>query len=173
MDFASLFIELLHGFPPWLIVIFISAVPVIELRGSIPVAIGIFGMDPTLALVLAVIGNMLPVAIIFYFLEPVSEFLSKHSKLFARFFNWLFNRVDRQGNERVEKYKDLALMSFVAIPLPLTGAWTGTAAALVLKYPFKNAFFSILFGVIIAGLIVTFLTLSGIHFLDWIAGWFS
>lgn len=173
MDFAALFIDLLQGLPPSLVILFISAIPVIELRGSIPVAIGLYGMDPIAAFFLAVVGNMLPVAVIFYFLDPVSKFLSKHSRLFARFFDWLFNRVERQGNERIEKYKDLALMTFVAIPLPLTGAWTGTAAALVLKYPFKNAFVSILLGVVIAGIIVTCLTLSGIHILDFIFGWFS
>ncbi|WNY28124.1 hypothetical protein MmiEs2_03060 [Methanimicrococcus stummii] len=173
MDFAAVFIDLLQGVPSWLVTIIISAIPVIELRGAIPVAIGVYGMDPILAFVLAVIGNMLPVTIIFYFLEPVSKFLSAHSKLFARFFDWLFTRVEKKGNERVEKYKDLALMTFVAIPLPLTGAWTGTAAALVLKYPFKNAFLSILAGVIIAGIIVTLLTVSGIHVLDLIFGWFS
>ncbi|MDL2261105.1 small multi-drug export protein [Methanimicrococcus sp. OttesenSCG-928-J09] len=173
MDFVSFFVDLFQWLPPWLVVIVISAIPVIELRGAIPVAIGLYGMDPVLAFVLAVIGNMIPVTIIFYFLDPVSKFLSKHSKLFAKFFDWLFNRVEKQGNERVEKYKDLALMTFVAIPLPLTGAWTGTAAALVLKYPFKNAFLSILAGVIIAGIIVTFLTISGIHILDVIFGWFS
>lgn len=173
MDFVTFFLDLLQGLPPWLVVIFISAIPVIELRGSIPVAIGLYGIDPVLAFILAVIGNMLPVTIIFYFLDPVSKFLSKHSKIFSRFFDWLFNRVEKQGNERIEKYKDLALMTFVAIPLPLTGAWTGTAAALVLKYPFKNAFLSILAGVIVAGMIVTILTISGIQILDLLFGWFS
>lgn len=173
MDFVTFFLDLLQGLPPWLVVIFISAIPVIELRGSIPVAIGLYGIDPVLAFILAVIGNMLPVTIIFYFLNPVSKFLSKHSKIFSRFFDWLFNRVEKQGNERIEKYKDLALMTFVAIPLPLTGAWTGTAAALVLKYPFKNAFLSILAGVIVAGMIVTILTISGIQILDLLFGWFS
>lgn len=173
MDFAAFFVDLFQWLPPWLVVIVISAIPVIELRGSIPVAIGLYGMDPILAFALAVIGNMIPVTIIFYFLDPVSKFLSKHSKLFARFFDWLFARAEKQGNERVEKYKDLALMTFVAIPLPLTGAWTGTAVALVLKYPFKNAFLSILAGVVIAGIIVTLLTVSGIHVLDTIFGWFS
>jgi len=173
MDFAAIFIDLLQGLPPWFIVLFISAVPVIELRGSIPVAIGIFGMDPITALLLAIIGNMLPVTIIFYFLTPVSQFLSKHSKFFARFFDWLFKRVEKQGSERIEKYKNFALMTFVAIPLPLTGAWTGTAAAIFFKFSFKHAFFSILFGVIIAGIIVTALTVSGIHVIDTILGWFA
>jgi len=173
MDFAAIFIDLLQGLPPWFIVLFISAIPVIELRGSIPVAIGIFGMDPLTAFLLAVVGNMLPVSIIFYFLTPVSQFLSKHSKIFARFFTWLFKRVEKHGNEKIEKYKNFALMMFVAIPLPLTGAWTGTAAAIFFKYSFKNAFFSILLGVIIAGIIVTFLTVSGIHVIDIILGWFA
>ncbi|WNY24965.1 small multi-drug export protein [Methanolapillus millepedarum] len=166
MDFATPIIELLAGVPHWIIVTFLAMVPVVELRGAIPVGIGLFGMNPLTVLVLSVVGNMLPVAIIFYFLDPVSKFLSKHSKLFAKFFDWLFSRAEKKGKQNIERYKDLALMVFVAIPLPLTGAWTGTVIALVFGYPFKNAFISILLGVIIAGIIVTVLTMTGVHVWD-------
>jgi len=125
-------------------------------------------MNPAVAFVLAVIGNILPVFFIFYFLEPVSIFLSRHSKLFEKYFEWLFKRAEKQGNKKVEKYKDLALAAFVAIPLPMTGAWTATVVAIVLKYKFRNAFISIFAGVIAAGIIVTILTLSGVQIWDWI-----
>jgi uncharacterized membrane protein len=98
----------------------------------------------------------------------VSIFLSRHSKLFEKFFEWLFRRAEKKGNRNVEKYKDLALAIFVAIPLPLTGAWTATVIALVLKYNFKNAFISIFAGVIAAGIIVTILTISGVQIWDWL-----
>ncbi|WNY26695.1 small multi-drug export protein [Methanolapillus ohkumae] len=166
MDFSGYVIDLLVGVPSWLVVTFLAALPIVELRGSIPVGIGVYGMNPLVVFILSVIGNMLPVAVIFYFLEPVSEFLSKHSRLFANFFDFLYKRAEKKGQDKMERYKDFALMMFVAIPLPLTGAWVGTVAALVFKIPFKNAFISILLGVIIAGIIVTVLTLTGVQIWD-------
>ncbi|MDV0446563.1 hypothetical protein MsAg5_04080 [Methanosarcinaceae archaeon Ag5] len=168
MDFATPIIELLAGVPHWIVVMFLSMVPVVELRGAIPVGIGLFGMNPIVVFVLSVIGNMIPVFFIFYFLDPVSKFLSKHSKLFAKFFDWLFSRAEKKGKKNIERYKDLALMVFVGIPLPLTGAWTGTVIALVFGYPFKNAFISIFLGVIIAGIIMTILTMTGVQVWDFI-----
>ncbi len=166
MDFAATFIDLLSGFPPFLVILIISMIPVIELRGAIPAAILIYDMDPLYAFVLAVIGNMIPVTFIFYLVGPVSEFLSARSAFCKKFFDYFYARAERNGKSAVEKYKDLALAVFVGIPLPMTGAWTGTLVALVFGYPFKKAFISILLGVIAAGIIVTFLTLSGLTIWD-------
>lgn len=134
-------------------VIFMAMVPFGELRVSIPFAIGIYEMEVAQAFVLSVIGNMLPVAPLLLFLDPVSNWLSRYS-IFGRFFNWLFSRT-RRYNDRMEKYGALGLIPFVAIPLPVTGAWTACAVAFVFGIRCRYAFPTILAGVIIAGVIVT------------------
>lgn len=134
-------------------VILMAMIPLGELRTSIPFAIGIYQMDPLQAFVLSIIGNMLPVAPLLLFLDPVSNWLRRYT-LFNRFFNWLFART-RNYNDRMEKYGLVGLITFVAIPLPVTGAWSGCAVAFVFGIRCRYAFAAILAGVIIAGLIVT------------------
>lgn len=148
-----------------LIVVLIAMLPVAELRLSIPIAImkepyG-FGLDPLTAFFLSVIGNMIPVIPLLMFLEPVSNFLRRW-KIGDIFFTWLFERTHRKHNEKFEKYGSIGLAIFVGVPLPVTGAWTGCAAAFVFGFKFKNAFLAILAGVIIAGFIMTTLTVMGI-----------
>lgn len=143
------------GLPPELAVVTIAMLPVFELRGAIPVAIGVYGMTPGRAFVLGVAGNMVPVLPLLTLLGPVSDWLSRHSRQFERFFDWLFARTRRRGEERYRRWGALALIPFVAIPLPVTGAWTGCAAAFVFGIPTRYAFPTILLGVGIAGVIVT------------------
>jgi uncharacterized membrane protein len=152
---ASLFSNL----PDWLATVLISMLPISELRGAIPVAIGVYHLDPLTAYFLAVVGNFLPVVPILLFLEPVSNFLRRY-RLWDKFFNWLFTRTHRNHSERFEKYGTLALALFVAIPLPVTGAWTGCAAAFVFGIKFKHALPAIAAGILIAGVIVTMLTVG-------------
>jgi len=142
------------------IVVFLTAmVPVAELRGSIPVAIDVFGMPWHSALGISVAGNLLPVPFILLFLEYVQRVL-RPVRLFDRFFTWLFAHT-RRRTRIIEKYEFLGLLLFVAIPLPFTGAWTGSVAAFLLGMRFWPAFLSILGGVVIAGVIVTMLSLLG------------
>ncbi len=142
-----------------LIVILISALPIFELRASIPVAIQILELPWPYAFLLAIIGNMLPVPFILLFLESAAKLLSRIAVM-KRFFDWLFERA-RNRSGLIHKYKSLGLILLVAIPLPVTGAWTGSLVAVFLGIGFKQAFFSIFAGVIIAGIIVTCLTLLG------------
>ncbi|MDD4924455.1 MAG: small multi-drug export protein [Dehalococcoidales bacterium] len=142
-----------------LIVVLISALPIFELRASIPVAIVNFDFPWYYAFLLAVIGNMLPVPIILLFLESVAKLLSRISVM-KLFFDWLFERA-KNRSQLIQKYKHLGLIVLVAIPLPITGAWTGSLVAVFLGIGFKQAFCSIFTGVIIAGMIVTCLTLLG------------
>jgi uncharacterized membrane protein len=134
-------------------VILIAMIPFGELRVSIPFAIGFYKMGAAKAFVLSVIGNMLPVVLLLLFLDPVSNWLRRYS-IFDSFFNWLFSRT-RRYNRRMEKYGALGLIPFVAIPLPVTGAWTACAVAFVFGIRCRYAFPAILAGVIIAGIIVT------------------
>lgn len=148
-----------------LIIVLIAALPLAELRLSIPVAImkepyG-FGLDPFTAFYLSVIGNMIPVIPLLLFLEPVSNFLRRW-RIGDIFFTWLFERTHRKHNDNFEKYGTIGLAIFVGIPLPATGAWTGCAAAFIFGFKFKNAFLAILAGVICAGIVVTVLTVAGI-----------
>ena len=165
MPFEEQFIELLGSVPHWLATILLSATPIVELRGAIPIAIGIYGMSPTTAYILAFIGNMLPVIPLLLFLDPVSTYLRRF-KIGDMFFSWLFTRTHHKHSERFEKYGTLALTIFVAIPLPVTGAWTGCAAAFVFGIKFRHALLAISVGVMIAGAIVTALTLGGISMID-------
>jgi uncharacterized membrane protein len=108
---------------------------------------------------LAVIGNMLPVPILLLFLDSLAKVVTR-AEIGRRVGNWVFERTRRQG-KRIERYEKIGLTLFVAIPLPVTGAWTGSIAAFLLGLKFRYAFLSILVGVIIAGAIVTSLCLLG------------
>jgi uncharacterized membrane protein len=162
-------LEALGGIPQEIILVLLSALPVTELRASIPVAFTM--MDPGWPwwkiYGLAVMGNMLPVPFILMFLGPVSRWLSRW-KLFERFFSWLFERTRKRAGSHVQRYRALGLAAFVAIPLPVTGAWTGSAAAFVFGIPVRLALFSIFLGVLAAGAIITLIVsgiLSGLGFL--------
>lgn len=147
------------GLPDAVVVVLISALPIVELRGSIPVGINVFHMNPWLVFALSVFGNMIPIPFILLFLGPVSRFLMRFS-LGKRFFEWLFART-RKKTAEIEKYETLGLTVFVAIPLPATGGWTGAMAAFLLGMKFNHSMWSIFLGVAIAGVIMTVLSLMG------------
>ena len=157
MEVQQYFIDL--GLPPSLVIIIIAAMPVIELRGAIPVAINILDTPWLPAFFLAIIGNMLPVPFILRLLHWLTNSLSRY-RLCKRFFDWTFTRT-RARSGVIEQYKKLGLTLFVAVPIPLTGAWTGAIAAVILGIPFRDAMQHIFFGVVIAGVIVTALSLMG------------
>ena len=161
MSLEQLFVELFRSIPHWLATIMISALPFSELRGAIPIAVGVYGMDPLVVYFLVVIGNMIPVIPLLLYLDPLSTYLRRF-KVGDAFFSWLFTRTHRKHSERFERYGTLALTIFVAIPLPMTGAWTGCVAAFVFGIRFKHALMAISSGVLIAGMIVTTVTLLGL-----------
>jgi len=139
--------------------------PIGELRASIPLGLTILHQPWFLVFVISVIGNMIPPVLILWLFPKVSSWLMSHSKLMNKFFSWLFERTRKKAHNKIEKYGDLALIIFVAIPLPNTGAWTGTLAAWLFGIPMKRALPNILYGVIIAGVIVTLITAGLINFL--------
>ncbi len=147
------------GIPQEAIIVMISALPVLELRGALLIAINVFHMAWYKAYCLAVIGNLLPVPILLLFLDSLAKLVGR-AEMGRRVVNWVFERTRRQG-KRIERYEKIGLTLFVAIPLPVTGAWTGSIAAFLLGLKFRYAFLSILVGVIIAGAIVTSLCLLG------------
>lgn len=136
-------------------VIIASVIPYLELRGAIPLAWQL-GFDPMEAYILAVLGNMLPVIPIILLINPISKWVSK-IPMFKHFFNWIFIRSRRKAPQ-IQKYGFWGLAVFVAIPLPMTGVWTGALIAFLLGIRKRVAFLSIFLGVNIAGLIVVLLT---------------
>jgi len=152
------------SFPSELIIFFVSMLPIVELRGAIPLALSVYHLSPLSAFFFSVLGNLIPVIFLLWWLEPISKFLSRHFVFFQKFFNWLFERTRRKHSRKFEIWGSLALVSFVAIPFPLTGGWTGAVAAFVFGIPFKKAFPLIALGIILAGLLVLFSTLGFISF---------
>jgi len=142
---------------------FISALPITELRGAIPIALTIYKMPVFPAYFFAVLGNIVPVIFLLLYLKPFSNFLCRWHFLNI-FFKWLFKRT-HQYEEKFEKYGAFFLLVFVAVPLPGTGAWTGSIAAFVFGIRFWYAFPAIVGGIIIAGIIVTLTSLGIISFL--------
>jgi len=153
--------DVFSGIPAWLGTMVIAMLPIIELRGAIPVAVEFWDMSYLSAYIWAVIGNMIPIFFILWLLEPVSEWLRKHSKTMDRFFAWLFARTRRKVSRSYERWEDVALLLFVAVPLPITGAWTGSVAAFVFGVPYRRAILLIFGGVLVAGGIVTAATALG------------
>ena len=134
-----------------------AMLPYIELRGAIPLAIS-FGASPLDAFIVSVIGNLLPILPIMVFLPIIAKWADRNPWI-DRFFKWLTNKVGRK-KAQIIKYGPIGLTLFVAIPLPVTGAWSGTVIAFLLGIRKRHAFFSILAGVLIAGLIVTALSVG-------------
>ncbi len=160
MDIAAWLISSLSGLPPWFVVIFISMLPFIELRGAIPAAMFVYGMPWYEAFALSIAGNMIPVPFILLYFKDV-ERVFRRWKLFNRFFNWLFDRTRKKAKTKIEKYGYTALLIFVGIPLPMTGAWTGSLAAYLFDMDVKKAFLANLLGVVIAGVIVAVVCAMG------------
>ncbi|MDT8357224.1 MAG: small multi-drug export protein, partial [Methanomicrobiaceae archaeon] len=132
-----------------LTIVLLSATPFVEARYAIPLAINQFGFSTSEAFALGMLGNTIPVIALLLYLEPVSNALSRWHVRFYRFFSWLFERT-RRHSERFERWGALALIPFVAIPLPITGAWTACAAAFIFGIRFRYAFPTITAGMLIA-----------------------
>jgi len=147
---------------PEIQIFLLAMTPIGELRVSLPAALTIYHLDWGLAYLISVIGNLVPVVFLLLFLEPVFSRLSKNFKIFQQFSSWFSTRARKKYEARIEKYGRFALVVFVAIPLPLSGGWTGSLVAFLFGIPFKIAFPLITLGIMIAGLIVLLATQAGI-----------
>lgn len=154
----GIFQEILSSKELWTLVY--SAVPVTELRATIPLAITVWQVKPVVAFVLAVIGNSLPILVIILGLNKIVQLAERYSKFLTRVIEAVFRRTRRKTSQQFEKYGLLALFLFVAVPLPMTGAWTGSIAAWLFGVPARRAFWPIFAGVIVAGIIVTSITVG-------------
>jgi len=159
---TDLILYFLKVIPKEYVVVLMAGLPISELRGAIPLALS-FGMPLSKAFWLSILGNSIFVAPALFLFEPVSNRLRRF-RLWSRFFDWIFERTKKNA-DTVQKYEALGLALFVAVPLPMTGAWSGVIAASLFKIRFRYALISILAGVFIAGLIVSAFCALGI--LSW------
>ena len=139
----------------YLIVFIVSMMPLIELRGAIPYAIG-FNLPLIPSYIIAIIGNMLPVPFIYLFARKVLIW-GKDKKFIGKFFSFCLNKGEKGGKKLESTAKNglyVALFLFVGIPVPGTGVWVGTLAASILNMDFKKSIISVMCGVILAGIIM-------------------
>jgi len=144
-----------------------SMLPVLELRAAIPIAIANFDLPAWYIFIVAVVGSFVPGIFIIYFLGPISNFLRRWS-IPDKFFKWLFARTRAKFDKKYVHLGSLALMIFVAIPLPGTGVWTGSMVAWLFAFNKKQALIYIGMGSIIAGALVTFISLGIFTIFDFI-----
>ncbi len=150
-----------------LCVIICSMLPIIELRGAIPMA-AFFKLPGWQAYLFSVLGNMLPVPIILLFIRKFLTWAaSSKIKFLNRLANWLNRKVEK-NRPKIEKYAFWGLCIFIAIPLPTTGAWTGSLVAAMIDMKFWKAMLTAFVGVLIAGVIVTVIVYVGIGALSWL-----
>lgn len=154
----NLIVNYLSGIPKEMIVIFLAALPISEVRGAIPVGLAM-KMPVLKVFLISLLGNALPVIPFLILLNPASEYIRQHTPL-KKFFMWFFERTKRKA-KIVQRYETWGLAVFVGIPLPMTGAWTGCIAASLFKLKFRYALFGVFCGIILASLIVTSICLAG------------
>ena len=147
----------------YLIIFFISMVPLIELRGAIPVS-QVMKLPILQSFIVSIIGNMLPVPIIYLFARKVLIW-GADKPIIGKFFSFCLEKGERGGKKLKEKAGRglfVALMLFVGIPLPGTGAWTGTLAASILDMGFKETVAAVILGVLLAGAIMMIVSFAGV-----------
>lgn len=145
----------------YLIIFLVSMVPLIELRGAVPIAVGM-NLPLLLSYIVCILGNMLPVPFIFFFARKVLEW-GADKPVIGKFFTFCLEKGHKGGQKLQEKAGRglfVALLLFVGIPLPGTGAWTGTLAASLLDMDFKSSVIAVMLGVVLAGVIMGLLSMG-------------
>jgi uncharacterized membrane protein len=149
---------MLEFLPQWFQIFFFSMVPWLEARYVIPFSMIQYGWEWWRAFPLAVVGNMLPVPFILLFFSSVERFLRRYP-FWSRIMDWLFKWNRKKAGGKIRKYKYLGLLVFVAVPIPFTGAWTGSLIAYLFNLKFSRSVFIIFIGVVCAALIMIAITL--------------
>ncbi len=138
-------------------VFLVSAVPLIEQRGAIPLGILVYKLNPLVVFIISFLGSLLPVPFVLLLFNVILKWM-KRFRIFNGFTAFIENKV-KKGSKKVEKYKELGLIIFVAIPIPTTGLWTGSAVAAFLGLDFKKSFFCVALGGIISAIVITALSI--------------
>ncbi len=150
------------AFPRWVIIVFVSMLPFLELRASIPLGILAFKFPPLQVFLVAVLANMLVVVPILLLFERVEKWLRKY-RFWADLMDRVFEKTRKKAGSSVEKYEVLALILFVGIPLPGTGAWTGSLIAYLFGMDVKKSFLFISIGVLMAGTAVFLMSIGALR----------
>lgn len=141
----------------YIIIFLVSMVPIVELRGAIPIALDVYHLKLVPSFIICIVGNMLPVPVIYLFARKVLEW-GKDKRIIGKFCTWCLTKGERAGNKLQKsigkKGTFIGLLLFVGIPIPGTGAWTGTLAASFLDLDFKETVISVMCGVLVAGIIM-------------------
>jgi len=144
------------GINPYLVILIISTIPIVELRGAIPIGILFFKLNWSYVILISIIGNMLPIFFVLFIFEYIEKLLRK-IKFFNNIFDWIF-KITIAKSKTIEDYQEFGLALFVGIPLPATGAWTGSLIAYLLKLSYLKSIIFIFLGVLIAAVIVSIIT---------------
>lgn len=153
-------VQFFSSWPTPLATAVLAALPVTELRLAIPIAVHVWSLAPFDALLYAFLGNLLPIAPLYFGLTKLRDVCAKVMPRLVGPIDALLGRGERKLKDQYARYGALALFLFTAIPLPLTGVWTATIAAVALKIPFRSAVLGIAAGALAAGIIVSLLSLS-------------
>ena len=159
---AEHFAGVFQGLPPELVTFIVGMTPIFELRGAIPLAITFFKLSTVSSFLWAVAGNISVMLVLAFLLKWGVKFITKYFSWGEKFFNWLFERTRKRAHKHIEKYGDWGLFFLVAIPLPMTGGWTGVLAAFLFDIDKKKSLPIISAGIMTAGVIVTLLTLGAV-----------
>jgi uncharacterized membrane protein len=138
-------------------VFLISAIPLIEQRGAIPVGILVYDLNPLLVAVVSLVGSFLPAPFIYFFFNKILKWMKTVRQF--KFFTDFIDKKIQKGSKKLERYKEIGLIAFVGIPLPTTGLWTGTAVAAVLGLDFKKSMVCAFIGGILSAILITILSL--------------
>ncbi len=158
---TEVILSFFRGLPPELTTFIIAAIPVVEVRGSVPVALEVFKLPIITGALLSFLGSIVPALIIPSVLQWVEAPCRRSSKTCARFLDWTTHHVEKRYTERYRALGAIGLAVFVAIPIPLTGVWTGALAAWILRIPKRYAIPALILGTACTTLIVTTITVSG------------
>jgi len=152
---------------PEILTLISATLPLTELRGSIPLGVSVFGLPVWSAFLFSVIGNILPVPIIFYLLPKVLSWAEKNWPWLHQTLVVCLEKKKEKFKDSYDKYGALALAIFVSIPLPVTGAWTGAVLAVVFKIKARYSLLAVAAGVLCAGAIVSLIVSGALGFLSW------
>ena len=152
---VNIFINFFGGVSKDLVIFIISLMPILELRGGL-LAASLLHVEYIRALIICVVGNILPIPVVLLFLKKILDLLEKWH-VTKKIVDWLMKKVDNK-REKIDKYGYMGLILFVGIPLPGTGAWTGSLLAVVLGLDRKKSFICIIIGILLAAIIMSILS---------------
>jgi uncharacterized membrane protein len=153
-------IELFSTLPDSAATFLIAMIPITEIRASIPIAITVYEMSPFSALFYSVLGNIVAGAFVIFFVERILQSILNMSSFLENIWQKYINRIHKNNKEKFEKWGAVILVTFVAIPLPMTGIFTGAVAASIFQIPFRKAWPLLALGSLISGVIVTIITVG-------------